>query len=187
MLTENCCWYMDWIVLCWFISHHMCLLGKFSMPFLLKPASSVKNAWLLKKGSSRHCERNHRKNFWYQWKSSGLRAHDHCKWYGYCNCSWRTCHTVVHTTCSAACMGIILCVFHYVLFHINCSCTSVSSMVHHRRANITSFHVVKVSSMKLCIEDTSLCTTLQLLHHCQRLCSELSAYWHILRMCISSF
>lgn len=140
MSTESSCWCLDWIILCWFMSHHICLLCKFSMPFLVKPASSMK--------STHNCERNHWRDSWYQWKSSRFRACDHCKWYGYCNYWWSTCHTVVHTTCSAACKGVILYVPQYVLFNVNCSCTSLSSMVHHRRKNITSLHVVKLVAVE---------------------------------------
>jgi hypothetical protein len=41
---------------------------EFSMSFLVKPASSVKNTWLIKKGSS-HCQKNHWQNCWCGWKA----------------------------------------------------------------------------------------------------------------------
>jgi hypothetical protein len=44
-----------------------------------------------------------------------------------------------------------------------------------------------VVSSEVCVEDTSLHTTLQLLHCDHGPCQELSAYWHILRMCSCPF
>jgi hypothetical protein len=51
-LSENCSWCLDWNVRCGFTSLKVCMLRKFSIPFLLKPASSVRNIRLLKKGPS---------------------------------------------------------------------------------------------------------------------------------------
>jgi hypothetical protein len=49
-------------VLCGFTSLQMCLLWKFSMPFLMKLASSLKGIQLLK-DCSPHCQRNHWQKF----------------------------------------------------------------------------------------------------------------------------
>jgi hypothetical protein len=150
----------------------------------VKPVSLVKSIWLLNKGSLPHYQRNHHQNSWCGWKSSGLWACIHCKWYTYSNCSWRTHHNIMHTTCSAACIRqtrVILYSSQYALFHINCSCTSPSSMVYHKMVNNTHLPDTTINGMKhvgseIYIEVTSphTCETLQLLHHHHGLCWELT-------------
>jgi hypothetical protein len=146
-LTENRCRCLVWTGQYGFTSPKMCQLWTFNMLFPVKPASSVKSIRLLQKGSSLYC----RKYAWRLRKSRGLRAFPRCEWYGCCNCSWRTYHTVVRATCSAAFntgMGILLYVSQYSLFHINCSCTSPSSAVYLRRANCTHLPDANINGVR---------------------------------------
>jgi hypothetical protein len=56
---ENCCCYLDCIVMCGLMSLQMFLLWKCSVQFAVKPPSLVKSTWLLNKGPSSHCHKNH--------------------------------------------------------------------------------------------------------------------------------
>jgi hypothetical protein len=51
VVIENCCWCLDWIVLCGFMPLWICTLWKFSMPFLVEPVFLAKSMWLLRNGS----------------------------------------------------------------------------------------------------------------------------------------
>jgi hypothetical protein len=138
-----------WIVLCWFTSLQICVIRKFSVPFLVKRALLVKSTQLPKKGSLLYCWRNHWQNSWHERKSSGHRARTHCKWYGYCNCSWRTCQTAMLAIRSAAYIQWTwVREFSYMYLSMCYStstlCASPSFVVYCIRVNSTSLPAITV-------------------------------------------
>jgi hypothetical protein len=86
----ECCWCLNWIVLCGFTSLQMCLEPKISVLLMGKPSPSVKNMRLLKKRLSPHFRGKHWQTSWRVPESSRHGACFRCKRYGFSNCSWNT-------------------------------------------------------------------------------------------------
>jgi hypothetical protein len=163
----------------------MCLLWKFSMPFLVKPASSVKSTRLLRKGSSSKCRRNHWKNSWRGRKSSELGACACCKWYGYGKCSLIIGHSVVCTTFLAARIRSTLagtCTSRHALF----PCTCPSSLCTIQGLPDATISVVRRALFEVYAE-IPLHEQLWAAAKLYTLSREVSAYRRVLRMCSCPF
>jgi hypothetical protein len=168
----------------------MCLLWTCCIPFLVKPASSGKMTWVLEKGSSPHCRRNHYKNSWHGRKSSGLKS----------LYPLQTVHGEPTTlSCPPHAWQLVFDDTWYGNSPLRVSvcahpCTSSSSAVYHRRTGEQyrsawcddQWRDTCVSS-EVYVQDSSPRTTLQLLHRYHGLRWELSAHWCILGMCSYPF
>lgn len=131
----------------WVMSPQMCLLWKFNIPFLVNPASLVKNTWLLKRESDPYCQRNLRQRSWLGQKSYRLRACTCHRWYRYSNCSPHHSHAqhIFSSLYTVNTVQEFSSVYLSMLFHIYCSCTPPCSMVNHRRVNSTGPPDVAIS------------------------------------------